>query len=267
LKNQSTENNLEMLDLKEQDKREANRYKILMDLYELYEKTEHKKAATIDKQSLTQALGRQSIMTSAEANSALEYLIGEHLLDSPSPYHVRISHRGKKEIESSIKYPDRDTKHFSHETIKIFIDIDQVTMSNNINNDNDLRGANIVNFANQLEGNAQQVASDFSQNINQNIDEITKLIDSLRNMAREFPEEYEEQREEVLAHLEDLQEEIATPEKRKPSRIKASARALLGIASSIAVGTDFLNTSLDLLNKVGVPIDINLPQLIQNLPK
>lgn len=48
------------------------------------------------------------------------------------------------------------------------------SQSNSDSFNNDLRGANIANFANQLQDDARQVASNFSQNIGQNINEITR---------------------------------------------------------------------------------------------
>jgi len=131
----------------------------------------------------------------------------------------------------------------------------------------DLRGANVANFANQVQDNAQQVASNFSQNIGQNIDEITKLINSLREKAQILPQE---QREEALVHLDDLQEDITTPEKQKPQRIKARIGSLLAIAAfvgaTVAGTADFANNVLELSQKLGISIDPNIPQLVQHLP-
>jgi len=132
---------------------------------------------------------------------------------------------------------------------------------------NDLRGTNIANFANQVQDNACQVASNFSQNIGQNIDEIISLIGSLRDIAQEFPEA---QREEVMVHLDELQEDITTPEKRKPQRIKTRIYALLAIASTIAGvvagAADFSNNVLEISEKLGVPIEFRQPQPMQQLP-
>lgn len=128
---------------------------------------------------------------------------------------------------------------------------------------NDLGGANIANFANKVQDNAQQVASDFSQNINQNVDEIVRLITSLREIAQEFPEA---QREDAMIHLDDLQEDITTPEKQKPQRIKNRIGALLAIAGLVAGAADFANNVLELSKKVGVPIDINVSQMVQHFP-
>lgn len=128
---------------------------------------------------------------------------------------------------------------------------------------NDLSRGNIANFANKIQDNGQQVASNFSQNINQNVDEIMKIIASLREMAQEFPDV---QREEAMVHLDDLQEDISTSEKQKPQRIKTRIVALLTIAGLIAGSVDFANNVLELSDKLGIPVDINIPQVVQNLP-
>jgi hypothetical protein len=108
--------------------------------------------------------------------------------------------------------------------------------------------------------------SNFSQHIGQNIDEVTKLISSLREMAKEFPDT---QREEVLVYLDDLQEDISTPEKQKPERIKIRLSRLLVIAGAIAGvvagAADFSNNVLELSQKLNVPIDSN-HHLIQQIP-
>jgi hypothetical protein len=126
------------------------------------------------------------------------------------------------------------------------------SQSNSDTYKNDFRNANIANVANKVEGNARQVASNFSQtNINQNIDEITKLISSLRQMAQEFPQS---QREEAMVCLDDLEEDINNPEKQKPERIKFRLNRLLviaGIVITVVVnGADFANNVLELSEKL-----------------
>lgn len=137
------------------------------------------------------------------------------------------------------------------------------SQSNSESFKNDLGGANIANFANQVQDNACQVASNFSQNIGRNIDEIVSLIGSLREMAQKFPEV---QREEAMVHLDDLQEDITTPEKQKFQRIKTRIVALLAIAGMVAGAADFSNNVLELSEKLGVSIDIRQPQPVQQLP-
>jgi DNA polymerase III delta prime subunit len=97
----------------------------------------------------------------------------------------------------------------------------------------------------------------FIQNIDQNFDEITALINSLRDIARRsFPID---RRDEVLVHLDDLQEDIAKPEKKKPERIKirllALAAAVGTIASGVAGMADFSNNVFELSEKLGVKIE------------
>jgi hypothetical protein len=110
--------------------------------------------------------------------------------------------------------------------------------------------------------------NDFSQNISQNIDEITSLIQSLRNTAQEFPTE---EREQALVHLEDLEEDIHQPEKRKPNRVKTRLTALLaiaiGVGGAVATATDFTNNILELSEKLGVPIEMIRPQSSQQPPQ
>jgi hypothetical protein len=141
------------------------------------------------------------------------------------------------------------------------------SQSNSGSFNNDLRGANIANFANQLQDDARQVASNFSQNIGQNINEITRLVNSLREMAKEFPQA---QRDEAMVHLDDLQEDITIPEKQKPQRIKTRIMALLAIAGTlygtVAGVADFSNNVLELSEKLGIPtIEFSQPQPMQQL--
>ncbi|OWY69049.1 hypothetical protein B7486_23475 [cyanobacterium TDX16] len=109
--------------------------------------------------------------------------------------------------------------------------------------------------------------SSFSQNLGQNIAEITKIISSLREMAKEFPEK---EREEALVNLDDLQEDISTPKKQKPERIKIRLGRLLVISGTIAGivagAADFSNNVFELSEKLGLPIKLNHPHLIQQIP-
>ncbi|MEG3439252.1 hypothetical protein V0288_19155 [Pannus brasiliensis CCIBt3594] len=251
-------------------RKESNRYRILKIFYDTLGERSN---STLNESDIVGHLVEKREMSDKEAESAINHLINEGLLQSAYFGAISITHEGFKEIEASIKYPDRSTKHFSNKAIHFYniaVAGDYI-MGDNINTD--LRGTNISgNVAGQVRDNAQQNASNFSQNINQTVDEIAKLIDSLRDIAMNFPEEYEEQRKEALDHLEDLQEEIITPEKRKPSKIKANLMALGGtaciVAGHIAGATDFVNNFTDLANKAGFTLsDLNLPQLIQSSPK
>lgn len=143
-----------------------------------------------------------------------------------------------------------------------------VTMTHN--QDKSVTNQTKINAPNSSFGFVQSgsgTVSNFSQNIGQNIDHITRLLRCLREMAQEFPES---EREEALVHLDDLQEDISTPEKQKPERLKIRLGRLLVIAGTIAgvfVGAaDFSNNVLELAEKLGVPIELSQPQPIQQLP-
>jgi hypothetical protein len=143
-----------------------------------------------------------------------------------------------------------------------------VTMTHN--QDKSVTNQTKINAPNSSFGFVQSgsgTVSNFSQNIGSNIDHITRLIRSLREMAQEFPES---ERQEALVHLDDLQEDISTPEKQKPERIKIRLGRLLGIAGTIAsvvvIAADFSNNVLELAEKLGVPIELSQPQPMQQLP-
>ncbi|MEG4427327.1 hypothetical protein QUB02_25130 [Microcoleus sp. D3_18_C1] len=143
-----------------------------------------------------------------------------------------------------------------------------VTMTHNQNES--MTNETTINAPNSSIGFVQSGSgsvSNFSQNIGQNVDEITRLINSLRDMAQEFPEA---KREEALVHLDDLQEDINTPDKRKPQRIKTRLVALLTFATMsagvLAGAADFSNNVLELSEKLGVSIELSHPQSTRQLP-
>lgn len=145
---------------------------------------------------------------------------------------------------------------------------DNVTMTSNqeSNNVTNINASNAnIGFINSGSG----TVSNFSQTIGQNIDEITRLVNSLREMAQQFPEA---QRQETLVTLDDLQEDIDNPDKQKPERIKIRLGRLAVIAGTIAGlvagAADFSNNVLELHEKLGfpVPIELNHPQLNHQLP-
>jgi hypothetical protein len=143
-----------------------------------------------------------------------------------------------------------------------------VTMTHNQNES--MTNETTINAPNSSIGFVQSGSgsvSNFSQNIGQNVDEITRLINSLRDMAQEFPEA---KREEALVHLDDLQEDINTPDKRKPQRIKTRLVALLTFATMsagvLAGAADFSNNVLELSEKLGVSIELSHPQSTPQLP-
>jgi hypothetical protein len=123
--------------------------------------------------------------------------------------------------------------------------------------------AQTVGFVNSGNGSV----SHFTQNIGENIGEIRQVIDSLMHTAQGFPEE---QRDEALLHLEDLESDLSKPEKQTPKRIKHRIAALWAIACILGAGISgavtFSKDILDLAEKLGVPVELDLPPATRQLP-
>ncbi|MBD2329804.1 leucine-rich repeat domain-containing protein [Alkalinema sp. FACHB-956] len=132
-----------------------------------------------------------------------------------------------------------------------------VAMNQESKYSNDLRNANIANFANEVRDNAQQNANQY---IGTNTAELLQLIASLRQTAATFPSET---KEEIEIDLEDLETELSKPpEQRNNTRIKKRLIALFTaatmIAGTVANVTDFTNTAIDL----GQKLNLDLPALV-----
>jgi hypothetical protein len=138
---------------------------------------------------------------------------------------------------------------------------------------NNLQGANIANFANEVKDNATQQATNFTQNSGINTADLVEIINAMHQNLAAFPAEAQE---ELQGELQDLEDELNQTEgQRKPDkifrRIKAIAKtavaAFLTIAVPLAGMTDFLNNITDLTAKVE-PAQIHVIQEIiqQALP-
>jgi hypothetical protein len=92
-------------------------------------------------------------------------------------------------------------------------------------NNNNFQGAQIGNFANELKDNAQQTASNFTQNDNT---QLLQLIDELRHTIEALPTETQET---INIDLDDITEEVNKPQdQRNPQRLK---HRLQGIGNAI----------------------------------
>ena len=121
---------------------------------------------------------------------------------------------------------------------------------------NNLQGANIGNFANEVKDNARQQASHFSQTSGASTAEILELINKLRQTADQFPAEI---REELIIDVEDVQVEIQKPApERNIPKLRKRLLALLTAATvtfgAIASTTDFANNVLEIGNKLGIEL-------------
>ncbi|OUL32253.1 leucine-rich repeat domain-containing protein [Nostoc sp. 106C] len=122
---------------------------------------------------------------------------------------------------------------------------------------NNLQGANIANFANEVKDNASQQASNFNQTSGANISEILQLIGNLRQTAAQFPPEI---RDDIIIDIDDVEAEIQKPEQEqnKPKlkkRLTALLTAATVAATTIAGMTDFANNVME----IGSKLNIELP--------
>ncbi|MBD2176165.1 leucine-rich repeat domain-containing protein [Pseudanabaena sp. FACHB-1998] len=121
---------------------------------------------------------------------------------------------------------------------------------------NNLQGANIANFANEVKDNARQQASNFSQTSGASVAELLHLINNLRQTAEQFPSEV---REELIIDVEDVEVEIQKPaSERNIPKLRKRLLALLTAATvtfgAIASTTDFANNVLEIGSKLGIEL-------------
>ena len=119
---------------------------------------------------------------------------------------------------------------------------------------NNLQGANIANYANEVKDNAQQIATDFTQTSGASVAELLQIISNLRQTAAQFPQEI---REDVTIDIDDVEIEIQKPEpERNLPKLKKRLLALLAAvtftAAPIAGMTDFVNNVMEIGNKLGI---------------
>ncbi|OUL35978.1 Ras family protein [Nostoc sp. T09] len=124
---------------------------------------------------------------------------------------------------------------------------------------NNLQGANIANFANEVKDNASQQASNFTQTSGANISEILQLIGNLRQTAAQFPPEI---RDDIIIDIDDVEAEIQKPEQeRNTPKLRKRLLALLTAASVVAAPiagiTDFTNNIMEIGSKLN--IELKLP--------
>lgn len=121
---------------------------------------------------------------------------------------------------------------------------------------NNLQGANIANFANEVKDNARQQASNFTQTSGASVAELLQIISNLRQTAAQFPQEI---REDVTIDIDDVEVEIQKPEKERnlpklKKRLLALLAAISFVAAPIAGITDFANNVLEIGNKLGIEL-------------
>ncbi len=121
---------------------------------------------------------------------------------------------------------------------------------------NNLQGANIANFANEVKDNARQQASNFSQTSGTSVAELLQIISNLRQTADQFPSDI---REELIIDVEDVELEVQkpAPERNLPKlrkRLLALFTAATVTFGAIAGMTDFANNVLEIGSKLGIEL-------------
>ena len=121
---------------------------------------------------------------------------------------------------------------------------------------NNLQGANIANFANEVKDNASQQATNFTQTSGTSVAELLQIISAMRQTAAQFPPEI---REDITIDIDDVEAEIQKPEKERSlpklkKRLLALLTAATVIAAPIAGMTDFTNNVLEIGNKLGIEL-------------
>jgi hypothetical protein len=138
-----------------------------------------------------------------QVGQATGYLAEEGLID-PSSTSLGITHRGLKEIEASIKYPNRETDHFSVQVFQFNAPVGAVQTG-------------------------QGHVANVTQNISGDTAEALRLIAALRGQLQALPDA---QRQEAKAVLEDLESDTQSTQPR-PSRITSSVLALLHLGKDL----------------------------------
>ncbi|BAY31184.1 leucine-rich-repeat protein [Nostoc carneum NIES-2107] len=171
----------------------------------------------------------------------------------------RKSQKGDNDLDFRIAYEDmRDiTKLAVSKPTLNFNKAEVKAMSENSQFTNNLQGANLANFANEVKDNASQQASNFTQTSGANINEILQLIDNLRQTAAQFPPEI---RDDIIIDIDDVEAEIQKPEQERNipklrKRLLALLTAVSLVAAPIAGMTDFANNVME----IGSKLNIELP--------
>jgi internalin A len=203
-----------------------------------------------------------------EAMSILEYPIGKlkitinirQLLDGyESLESRRKSQKGDKDPDDRTAYEDMREIAKLAVSRPIINKAEANAVSENPQFTNNLQGANIANFANEVKDNASQQASNFTQTSGANINEILQLIGNLRQTAAQFPPEI---RDDIIIDIDDVEAEIQKPEKERNirklrNRLIAILTAASVAAAPIAGMTDFANNVMEIGSKLN--IELKLP--------
>ncbi|MEH2367511.1 leucine-rich repeat domain-containing protein [Nostoc sp.] len=189
-----------------------------------------------------------------EAMGVLEYPIGKLKIN----INIRQLLDGYESRESRQKIQKGEPESDRSPIVNIYNSNHQGDFKPMTENTNNLQGANIANFANQVKDNASQQASNFNQTSGANISEILQLIGNLRQTAAQFPPDI---RDDMTIDIDDVEAEIQKPEKERNLRkLQIRLLALLTAASVVAAPiagiTDFTNNVMEIGNKLNIELPL-----------
>jgi hypothetical protein len=203
------------------EEKEKVRYEILR---WMYERTNGAATTMLDLSKFfeTTNLLSPELDRNSAVQDAINYLCNEELLDLTGGEHLySITHKGVKEVEQSIKNPERSTDHFSSPVIQIFnAPVGNVQTGNNNNS--------------------------YISQVNNTCAEVQNAIQDLKSLVGTLPENHQKDASEVI---EDLQEEITNP--TKLSRLKAFLVTLWALGKDIA---GFANSVSAIAQRFGIDL-------------
>jgi hypothetical protein len=178
-----------MNDLENLIRKESNRYQFLKLLYD--------KNEVIHRNEIIEIFSENRIMSEEETGSAYVYLMDEKLIALTSAdYTIAITHIGVKEIEASIRYPDKSTTHFSNQAIQFVIQ--KVIMGDNFESISD---SMIINHS-SIENAFNKVKTKYDEETANALKSIEKEINASGSI-------------EAAENFESFSDELSKPQPKK----------------------------------------------------
>ncbi|MEI6443471.1 MAG: COR domain-containing protein, partial [Nostocales cyanobacterium ELA583] len=170
----------------------------------------------------------------------------------------RKSQKGDHDLDDRTPYEDmRDIAKLAvSREIYINNKAEAKAMSENPQFTNNFQGANIANFANQV--NDSQQASNFNQTSGASVAELMQIISTMRQTAAQFPPEI---RDDIIIDIDDVEAEIQKPEKERNLPKLKKRLIALGTAATVAFTgvagmTDFANNVMEIGNKLKIELPL-----------
>lgn len=150
--------------------RESNRYKLLKYVYDESEATT---ISFIKIYEIEKYLTAQEEISEEEAGHTLRYLEDKRLIERRDNQHISITHSGVREVEDSIKYPERSTTHFSTQAIQF--NIREVVMGDKFENVSD----SIIVNRSEVDNSFNSSTSEQVKTLDEAVNEIQKILELL----------------------------------------------------------------------------------------